>query len=178
MKANVQLSATMSIKPRHEGCIPISEPTQSETLKKQCSKKCSTFGLNRGGLWNLRHGHTSASGNSRTYNTWQRMKGRCRYPHHNRNFKNYGGRGIKVCERWQKFENFLADMGERPPGRTLDRINVDGNYEPGNCRWATPTDQAANSRRWRGRSSTVEHLLPKQGVACSNHVARLEEVAA
>jgi len=59
----------------------------------------------------------------------------------------YGARGITVCERWRHFANFLADMGERPPGKTLDRINHDGNYEPGNCKWSTPLEQTRNRRK-------------------------------
>ena len=81
----------------------------------------------------------------RTYACWVSMKGRCTNPK-SENFHQYGGRGIKVCERWQKFENFLADMGEVPPGLTLDRVRSDGNYEPGNCRWAD-WDVQENNRR-------------------------------
>jgi hypothetical protein len=86
------------------------------------------------------------------YSVWSGMRTRCRNPN-NKNWKDYGGRGITVCERWDKFENFLADMGERPgPSYSIDRIDVEGNYEPGNCRWATPTEQVRN-RRVLGRAA-------------------------
>jgi hypothetical protein len=92
-----------------------------------------------------KHGHTSRDGGvSPTYTSWRSMRDRCTNPKDNR----YYLYGIRVCDRWlHSFENFLADMGERPSGMTLDRYpDKNGNYEPGNVRWATPKQQAANRR--------------------------------
>jgi hypothetical protein len=94
-----------------------------------------------------KHNHAKAKKLSPTYISWYSMRTRCGNQNA-RNFKHYGGRGILVCDRWMKFENFLADMGERPEGKTLDRIDVNGNYEPNNCKWSTHSEQIKNQRRY------------------------------
>ena len=91
-------------------------------------------------LGRTQHGMTR----TREYNSWANMHARCSNQQHNR-WHRYGGRGIRVCDRWDDFSSFLADVGQRPVGTSLDRYpNNDGNYEPGNVRWATPKEQAAN----------------------------------
>lgn len=96
---------------------------------------------------NYRHGHARPGAETPEYRTYKGMLQRCYYQKHNR-YEKYGGRGIKVCERWlESFGNFLADMGPRPKGHSLDRRDVDGDYSPDNCRWATPREQGTNTAR-------------------------------
>lgn len=119
------------------------------------------------------HGHTSrrnapAHGTG-TYKSWRAMRQRCEYPGTN-SYENYGGRGIRVCDRWREsFEAFLEDMGERPEGSSLDRIDSDKDYEPGNCRWATSKEQSENRSvthwiEFRGEKMTLSEFARRVGI--------------
>lgn len=101
------------------------------------------------------HGHYKGDKPSRTYLTWQSMIRRCEDPRFI-NYDNYGGRGIRICQSWHWFPYFLEDMGERPQGKTLDRIDNNGNYVPCNCKWSTPKEQANNRRKPSRRTLGID----------------------
>lgn len=139
------------------------------------TQSCGCLGRERASKRRLKHGHTkgnhiSKKNISSAYVSWTAMKSRCsRKVAHN--YKYYGGRGITVCDRWRdSFENFLADMGPRPPKHSLDRINNDGNYEPGNCRWASDIVQKRNKRsvalvEYDGRSRHIADWAVEIGIS-------------
>jgi hypothetical protein len=125
------------------------------------------------GCLGIKHGKSK----SQIYTIWESMKRRCE-DKNNRGFANYGGRGIKVCKRWHKFKNFYADVGDPPAGMTLERIDNDGNYEPGNWRWATRKEQANNRRNnrlflYHGQMVPLTKICELEGVNVNTVRARL-----
>lgn len=108
----------------------------------------------------LSHGHTRRGKVTPTYSCWQAMCARCHNPNHP-NYKQFGAQGIIVCERWSVFENFLADMGEKPGGLQIERLDNAGNYEPENCRWANRSEKGFNNRA--SRKYTVNGITKSFG---------------
>ncbi len=155
-------------------CQAIRTANVKSPIKWRCRCECGKEIETETGA--LRSGHTKSCGclqrdivaqrcaihgqlGTPEYRAWRAMMGRCSIKS-NASYSNYGGRGIKVCDRWLEFDNFRSDMGDRPLGTTLDRIDTNGNYEPINCRWATKEQQDSNKRTsvhitFEGRTMTI-----------------------
>lgn len=152
-----------------------------------CGKTTVAYGqdLKRGkvvscGCWNeekrTKHGMYATHVNS----VWRQMLDRCRNPKNPR-YADYGGRGISVCERWHDFSNFIADMGDRPKGYTLERINNAAGYSPENCKWATYSEQLNNRRNSRliefnGKSQTMAEWAKETGIGWHTLRQRLDRL--
>lgn len=117
-------------------------------LRQGKTRSCGCLGRELNVARSTKHGQKRRGRASGAYITWQMMITRCSNPNFP-NYKYYGGRGIIVCERWRSFENFLADMGPRPEGYTIERVDVDGAYEPANCLWIARGEQTKNRRPFK-----------------------------
>jgi len=145
-------------------------------LQRGLTRSCSCLGI-KARRENGSRSRTHGKSHSREYFSWQAMIQRCHWPQAE-NYSCYGGRGIAVCDRWRVFAEFFADMGPRPAGTTLDRINTDGHYEPENCRWASAKAQAENRRgtRWieiYGERKTVTEWATASGLSDTAILYRL-----
>ena len=140
------------------------------------SKRTKDCGCGRG---RIKHGRSSRnSENHATYSSWQHLKDRC-LNKNNTEYNYYGGKGIEVCEKWLNFTGFLEDMGDRPRGKTIDRIDINGNYNKENCKWSTFTDQMNNTRRSRyltynNQKQTVAQWAKERGMNYSTLSTRLQ----
>jgi hypothetical protein len=121
---------------------------QGKKLRSGHTQSCGHW--RQDGSHRRTHGEASIGRETREYRRWKAMLQRCCNPN-KKDFKYYGGRGIKVCKRWSRFENFLADMGRCPTGYSIERVNNNGNYTPSNCEWIPLRDQQKNTRRTRRR---------------------------
>lgn len=140
------------------------------------TKSCGCFSSEVISQRNFKHGYAKKGNPDRVYGIWVGMIARCTNPK-NQRYKHYGHRGITVCEHWLKFENFLADMGEPPPKRSLDRLDNDGGYCKKNCAWSTAIEQARNKQNtikltWNGLSLTIAQWAEKIGISYGTLDAR------
>lgn len=149
-------------------------------LTQNVVQSCGCYRAERGAAMLEKHGMHG----HKSYGVWARMMTRC-FNENCEDFPDYGGRGITVCERWKSVENFVADMGERPEGMSIDRINVEAGYEPGNCRWATAKTQANNRRNtirveYDGALWSIGEIAEATGIAYKrlHHLIQTKKLSA
>ena len=151
---------------------------RQKTQSCGCLQKERTSAINRNNQYSLKHGYARESIGLQIYKIWASMKQRC-INSNDRNYHNYGGRGIIVCERWLKFPNFLEDMGKNwKPGLMIERKNNDKEYSPGNCYWATRKQQNRNKRNnhleiYKGETQCLAQWVEKIGINRNTLVSRL-----
>ena len=150
----------------------------SWSLRTGKVKSCGCYGRLARIKANTKHGHHRRGKTTSEYSTWANMLARC-FDSKHKDFHLYGGRGITVCDAWKDFSTFLAAVGSKPNGHTLDRVNVDVGYEPGNVRWATNKEQARNKRNNRvlehnGKSMCVADWVDETGLSSSLIINRIE----
>ena len=146
----VKRGQTKSNHVRWECACDCGNTTESrvDALRNGTAKSCGCLHNEEMRLRLKKHGHSTREKRTRTYQSWNMMMDRCNNTK-NPSYKHYGERGIRVCERWHEYENFLKDMGERPAALSLERIDNSISYQPDNCCWATATAQLRNTRRNR-----------------------------
>lgn len=151
---------------------------RSRLLRVGHTKSCGCLSREVAGARLRTHGEASAARRRREYTVWAGMIARCENPKEE-SFRNYGARGISVCQKWRdSYEAFLSDMGRCPAGMSIERIDNDGNYEPGNCRWATKREQGRNTRVnliviYRGREMPLVEACELSGVNYSKVYQRI-----
>jgi len=182
---------TLDLTGQRFGKLVVISKTISDNYKSRWLCQCDCGNQTIVLIDNLKSGHTKSCGCFRkelrvkhnmcgisVYNIWVTMNQRCNNKKHI-GYKNYGGRGITVCNRWHQFESFYKDMGDRPEGLTLERINNNSNYELSNCKWATQREQANNTRRnviieYLGQKKTIAQWARKLGIKYVTLYQRLQ----
>jgi len=139
---------------------------ESNDLKSGHTTSCGCYG--RSMLEKTTHGHTKGRKHTTEYEAWAGMIARCKNKNR-KQYKDYGGRGIAVCERWKNYDNFYSDMGEKPKGMTIERIDNDKGYSPDNCKWATREEQGNNTRKnifitHNGKTQTIAQWAREKNI--------------